>query len=293
MGDPYRKEERIEMTTAAFEDAATKTVIVRGTPFVYRDIGAGSGVPVLLLHHVTAVLEDWDPAVIDGLARMHRVIIFDNRGVGGSGGNAPNSIDEMAADAAAFIGALGLTKVDIVGFSMGGFVAQVIAHNRPDLVRRMVLAGTGPAGGEGISGVGAVLQEAIQKAGTKGKHPKHLLFFSQTPQSQQAANAFLLRLSARKEDRDAPISNETVQAQLTAITNWGNGAGSGRSLSAIKQPVLVANGDNDIMVPTINSVALFRGLPDAQLSIFPNAGHGGIFQYHREFIEQALRLFED
>jgi pimeloyl-ACP methyl ester carboxylesterase len=284
-------EEKIGMTTM-FENAVTKTAKVEGTAFVYREIGEGPGIPILFLHHLTAVLEDWDPAVIDGLGQRHRVIIFDNRGVGGSEGRTPDNIADMAKDAVAFIDALGLTSVDLVGFSMGGFIAQVIAHDRPDLIRRVILAGTGPAGGEGISGVSAVLQEAIQKAGTEQKHPKHFLFFSQTRQSQQAADAFLQRLSSRKENRDVPVSDETIQAHLTAIKNWGNGSRSER-LNAIKQPVLVVNGDNDIMVPTINSVALSRALPNAELSIFPNAGHGGIFQYHREFVEQALRFFEN
>lgn len=290
--DADRNEKRIEMTTT-FENAVTKTAKVEGTAFVYREIGEGPGIPILCLHHLTAVLEDWDPAVIDGLAKRHRVIIFDNRGVGGSDGKTPDNIPDMAKDAVAFIGALGLTRVDLVGFSIGGFIAQVIAHDRPDLIRRVILAGTGPAGGAGISGVSAVLQEAFQKARTEHKHPKHFLFFSQTRQSKQAADAFLQRLSARKEYRDAPVSNETIQAQLTAIRNWGNDPGSERPLSAIKQPVLVVNGDNDIMVPTINSVALFRALPNAELSIFPDAGHGAIFQYHREFVEQALRFFEN
>lgn len=278
---------------ATFENAVTTTTNVEGSAFAYREIGEAPGIPILFLHHLTAVLEDWDPAVIDGVAKRHRVIIFDNRGVGGSDGKTPDNIADMAKDAVAFIGALRLATVDLVGFSMGGFIAQVIARDRPDLVRRVILAGTGPAGGEGIAAVDAVLQEATQKAANEQKHPKHFLFFSQTRRSQQAADEFLQRLTARKENRDAPVSNETIQAQLIAIKNWGNGGGSQRPLSAIKQPVLVANGDNDIMVPTINSVVLSRALPNAELSIFPNAGHGGIFQYHREFVEQALRFFED
>jgi pimeloyl-ACP methyl ester carboxylesterase len=245
-----------------FANAVTQTAKVEGSAFVYREIGEGPGIPILMLQHLRGVLEDWDPAVVDGLAKRHRVIIFDNRGVGGSNGKTPDNIADMAKDVLAFIDTLGLKLVDVVGFSLGGFIAQVIAHDRPDLVRRIILAGTGPAGGEGIAEVGAVVQEAIQKAGTEKKHPKHFLFFSQTGPGQQAADAFFRRLSARKKNRGMSVSNETIQAQLTAITSWGNSPGSGVKLSAIKQPGLVANGDNDIMVPTINSILLFRALPN-------------------------------
>jgi pimeloyl-ACP methyl ester carboxylesterase len=274
----------------AFNDAPTQTVKVDGADFAYRVIGDAGGPPIVLLHHFTGLLDDWDPAVINGLAQQRRVIIFDNRGVGRSQGKTPDSVEAMAEDAIAFIGALGLTKVDLIGFSLGGFIAQVIAHHRPDIVRRMILAGTGPAGGKGTSNLGAILQDAFQNAAAQKKHPKHFLFFSQTETSQAAADAFLQRLQVRKNDRDPAASNETTQAQSTAIIQWGKSDGAKR-LSAIGHPVLVVNGDNDIMVPTINSVALFEALPNAELSIFPDAGHGGIFQYHREFTEQALRFF--
>jgi pimeloyl-ACP methyl ester carboxylesterase len=273
-----------------FNDAPTKTIQVDGTDFAYRVIGDAGGPPIVLLHHFTGVLDDWDPVVIDGLARERRVIIFDNRGVGRSQGKTPDSVEAMAKDAIAFIRALGLAQVDLIGFSLGGFIAQVIAHDRPDLIRRLILAGTGPAGGRGTSDLAAVLQGAFQNAAAQKKHPKHFLFFSQTKTSQAAADAFLARLQARKNDRDPAASNETTQAQSAAIVQWGKSDGA-KKLSTISHPVLVANGDNDIMVPTINSVALFQALPNAGLSIFPDAGHGGIFQYHREFTEQALRFF--
>jgi pimeloyl-ACP methyl ester carboxylesterase len=269
-----------------FENAPTKSIDVNGTSFVYRELGDKSGVPVLLLHHLTAVLDDWDPRVVDGLATEHHVIAFDNRGVGGSGGVTPATVDDMARDALRFIRALGLSKVDLLGFSLGGFVAQAIVQQEPDRVRKIIIAGAGPAGGEGIANAGAVLQDAIAKAGGSGKHPKHFLFFSQTSSGQAAANAFLARLKERKEDRDAPVSNETIQAQVMAIQAWGLGDASG--LGAVQHPVLVANGDNDIMVPTINSFELARRLPNAQLTVFPDAGHGGIFQYHAVFVQEAL-----
>jgi pimeloyl-ACP methyl ester carboxylesterase len=272
-----------------FENAATKTVDVNGTNFVFREMGKPGGVPVVLLHHLTAVLEDWDPRVVDGLAAKHHVIAFDNRGVGGSGGSTPKAVEEMARDAVAFIGALGFSKVDLLGFSLGGFVSQVIAQQQPGLVRKIILAGTGPAGGEGIVNVGAVLQAAFGKAGAT-KHPKQFLFFTQTTNGQTAAGDFLRRLKERTKDLDAPVSNETVQAQLTAIQAWGQGDAA--TLGTVQHPVLVVNGDNDVMVPSFNSFELARRLPNAQLSIFPDAGHGGIFQYHAAFVQQALAFLQ-
>lgn len=270
----------------SFNTAPTETIDVEGTPFLYRQAGEKGGVPIILLHHLTAVLDDWDPALVDGLAASRHIVAFDNRGVGGTGGATPNSVEEMAQDAIAFIRALGFAKVDLLGFSLGGFVAQVIAQQQPDLVRKMIIAGSGPAGGTGISNMGAVLQDALGKASAAGKHPKNFLFFSQTNNGQEAANAFLARLAERKAGRDAPISNETIGAQLTAIHAWGRGDPSG--LGAITLPVLVVNGDDDVMAPTVNSFELARRLPNAQLSIFPDAGHGGIFQYHQVFVQQAL-----
>jgi pimeloyl-ACP methyl ester carboxylesterase len=276
--------------STSFENAATKSVDVNGTKFVFRELGKKGGVPVVLLHHLTAVLDDWDPRVVDGLATAHHVIAFDNRGVGGSGGSTPNSVEEMARDAVAFIGALGFSKVDLLGFSLGGFVSQVIAQQQPGLVRKIILAGTGPAGGDGITNVGVILQDAFAKAGATNKHPKHFLFFTQTTNGQAAADAFLQRLKERTKDVDAAVSNETVQAQLTAIHAWGQDDAT--PLASIQQPVLVANGDNDVMVPSINSFELARRLPNAQLSIFPDAGHGGIFQYRETFVQQALTFLQ-
>jgi pimeloyl-ACP methyl ester carboxylesterase len=273
-----------------FEDAATKSVDVDGTNFVFREIGKKGGVPLVLLHHLTAVLEDWDPRVVDGLAAKHHVIAFDNRGVGGSGGFTPKRIEEMAQDAIAFIDTLGFSKVDLFGFSLGGFVAQVIAQQQPALVRKIILAGTGPAGGEGIRNVVALLQDAFSKAALSNKHPKHFLFFSQTSNGQAAADDFLHRLKERTKDLDAPVRDETVQAQLAAIQAWGQGDAT--NLRTVQHPVLVVNGDDDVMVPTFNSFELARRLPNAQLSIFPDAGHGGIFQYHAAFVQQALAFLQ-
>jgi pimeloyl-ACP methyl ester carboxylesterase len=273
-----------------FENATTKSVDVNGTNFVFREIGKKGGVPVVFLHHLTAVMDDWDPKVVDGLAAKHHVIVFDNRGVGGSSGSTPQTVEEMARDAVAFIDTLGFSKVDLFGFSLGGFISQVIAQQQPGLVRKIILAGTGPAGGDGIANVGAVLQDAFGKAGATNKHPKHFLFFTQTSNGQTAADDFLRRLKERTKDLDAPVSNETIQAQLAAIEAWGRDDAT--MLGAVQHPVLVVNGDHDVMVPSFNSFELTRRLPRAQLSIFPDAGHGGIFQHHAVFVQQALGFLQ-
>ena len=272
--------------------AVTKTIAVDGTPFAYREVGSATGVPVVFLHHFTAVLDDWDPALVDGIAAEHRVILVDLRGVGGSGGTTPDSVEAMAADAVAFLDALGLGPVDLFGYSLGGMVAQVIVQRRPDLVRRVILAGTAPAGDPGPADTGAVLQAAIENAGAEGKHPKHFLFFSPTATSQAAADAFLSRLDERTADRDTPVSNETIGAQLTALAKWEQGS-SPAALTNVNKPVLVVNGDDDTMLPTIASFHLAQLLPDAQLSIYPDSGHGGIFQHHDVFVAQALAFLRD
>jgi pimeloyl-ACP methyl ester carboxylesterase len=267
--------------------AATKTVQVGGTPFAYREVGPTKGVPVVFLHHVTAGLDDWDPAVVDGIAAERRVILVDLRGVGASGGATPDSIEAMADDAVAFIETLGLSTVDLLGYSLGGMLAQVIVSQQPELVRRVILAGTAPAGDPGPAATGAILQAAMEKATAQGKHPKHFLFFSPTPTSQVAADAFLARLEERTDDRDVPVSNETIGAQLSALAKWEQGT-SPAALTNVDKPVLVVNGDNDTMLPTIHSFHLAQLLLDAQLAIYPDSGHGGIFQHHDLFVAQAL-----
>jgi len=274
------------------KEAVTKTVEVEGIPFAYREVGPTTGVPVVFLHHFTAVLDEWDPAVVDGIAAERRVILVDLRGVGGSGGTAPDSVEAMANDAIAFLAALGLSTVDLLGFSLGGMVAQVIVERRPDLIRRVILAGTAPAGDQGPAATGSVLQAAMERAAAEGKHPKNFLFFSPTATSQAAADAFLVRLEERTGDRDAPVSNETIGAQLTALGKWEQGT-SPAGLTAVDKPVLVVNGDDDTMLPTVSSFHLSQLLPDVQLSIYPDSGHGGIFQHHDLFVAQALDFFRD
>ena len=271
---------------AKWNDAPTKRVDVAGTTFAYRQLGPTAGVPVILLNHWGAVLDNFDPRIVDGLAAARHVIAVDYRGVGASGGKAPLTVAEMAEDAIAFIRSLGLTHVDLLGFSLGGFVAQDIMLKAPDLVRKVILTGTGPAGGEGIKKVGPVSWPLILKGMLTFRDPKFYLFFTSSANGRRAAKAFLDRLQERTKDRDKPITMMTFLRQLKAIKAWGMQAQ--QDLSAIRKPVLIANGDQDIMVPSSNSLDLAHRLPNAELQIYEDAGHGGIFQYHEAFVKEAL-----
>lgn len=271
--------------------APTRTIDVGGTSFSYRELGRPGAVPVVFLHHFTAVLDDWDPRVIDGIASQHHVIAFDNRGVGSSGSKVPADIEQMGADAIAFIRALGYDQVDLFGFSLGGAVAQMVALQEPGLVRRMVLAGTGPRGGGGIWKMPFIVGSAYAKAFLTRKDPRNFLFFPRTPEGKKAANEYFARLAERTEDRDRPISGQARIAQLRAIT--AGGLHKPDDLSAIKVPVFVANGDKDLMVSSEHSADMAERLPDSRVRIYPNSGHGGVFQYHREFVPEVLEFLGD
>ena len=272
-------------------DAPNRSIDVDGTAFAYRDLGLRSGVPLVLLNHWGAVLDNFDPRIVDGLARRHRIIAIDYRGIGASGGTAPVTIDAMAQDAIALIRALGFEKIDLLAFSLGGFVAQDIVLKAPGLVRRLILTGTGPAGGKGIDQVGAVSWPLMAKGLLTLRDPKTYLFFTATANGRQAAKAFLQRLKERKANRDKEPTPRAFLRQLKAIKAWGRQAP--QDLGGIRIPVLIANGDNDIMVPTVNSHDMARRIPGSQLVIYKDAGHGGIFQYHGEFVPKALAFLND
>ena len=274
----------------SYRHAPSRTVTAAGVTYAYRELGPNTGVPVIFLNHLAAVLDNWDPRVVDGIAARHRVITFDNRGIGASKGKTPVSVAAMARDAVAFIRALGFDQVDLLGFSLGGFVAQVIAQDEPQLVRKIILAGTGPAGGEGIDKVTSLTIQDTVKAVLTFKDPKEYLFFTRTANGRTQARQFVKRLKERKDNRDKSISPLAFRAQLKAIHAWGTQAPS--DLSVIQQPVLVANGDDDRMVPSKNSFDLAQRLPNAKLRIYAEAGHGGIFQYHNEFVAEALQFLE-
>jgi pimeloyl-ACP methyl ester carboxylesterase len=275
-------------SNTTWKSAPTNTLTAGGVQFAYRQLGPSTGVPVVFLTHLAAVLDNWDPRIVDGIAAKHRVIAFDNRGVGASSGSTPTTIEEMARDAVTFIRALGFDEVDLFGFSMGGMIAQVIAQEQPRLVRRMIIAGTGPAGGEGIEKVTRISYLDTARGLLTRRDPKEFLFFTRTPNGRGAAKEFLARLEERTEDRDKAISVGSFRAQLKAIHRWGRQQPA--DLARIRQPVLVMNGESDKMVPTKNSVDLDRRLPNSQLVLYPDAGHGGVFQFHEDFVKRALEF---
>jgi len=271
----------------SWKTVPTQTITAGGVDYTYREMGQQhGGTPVVFLVHLAAVLDNWDPRVMDGIAAKHHVIAFNNRGVGSSSGSPADSIEQMADDAITFLKAKGFQQVDLLGFSMGGMVAQEIVLKEPQLVRKMVLAGTGPAGGEGISSVAGVTFYDMLRGFFTGQDAKQFLFFTRTPNGIEAGKTFLARLQERIENRDKEISNSAFFAQLEALRAWGKKDPA--DLSVVKQPVLVVNGDNDRMVPTVNTYDLARRLPNSQLIIYPDAGHGGAFQFHADFVRSTL-----
>ena len=262
-----------------------------GVRFAYRRFGAPEGTPLVFLQHFTGTLDSWDPEVVDGFARERPVILLDNAGVGSSGGTTPNTVHAMAHHALAFITTLGLKRVDLLGYSLGGFIAQVIAAHRPELVRRMILAGTGPEGGVGIANLGQVVAQARQ---TSPSEPRLFLFFDRTESSQRAGRAFIERQARRTADRDRECTAQSASAQLRAIVTWGSSSGRENEtrLRYIRQPVLIVNGKNDVMVPAINSFELFEQLPNAKLILYPDSGQGALFQYSEEFVREGLQFLE-
>jgi pimeloyl-ACP methyl ester carboxylesterase len=262
----------------------TRFADIDGVRFAYRRFGNPSGAPIVLLQHFMGNLDNYDPAITNALAEGREVILTDNAAVGASTGMAPETVAGMAQDASSLIGALGLEQVDLFGFSMGGYVAQQIVVDRPELVRRLILVGTGPRGGDGMG------QLAPDTAPLFGKvyDPQDLMwlpiFFSPSELSQAAGGRFLERIRARTEDRDAPVSETTVAAHSAAAREWGAAAsGSFDYLKEITQPTLVVNGSNDIVVPTVNSYILQQNLPNAELILFPDSNHGSHFQFTGPF----------
>lgn len=269
-----------------YVNAPNQFIEVDGTTFAYRDLGPRDELPLLLLNHWGAVLDNFDPRIVDGLASQHRIIAIDYRGIGGSDGIAPVTISKMARDSISLVRALGVDQVDVLGFSLGGFVAQELTLQAPGLVRRLILTGTGPAGGHGIDQVGAVSLPLMLKGLLTFRDPKRYLFFTSTATGRRAAGDFLKRLKERKTDRDKAPTLSAFLRQLKAIKTWGRQ--SSQELERINIPVLIANGSHDLMVPTALSHDMARRIPNSSLVIYEDAGHGATFQYHQEFVKLAL-----
>jgi pimeloyl-ACP methyl ester carboxylesterase len=271
----------------SWKTVPTRTIRAGGVEFAYRELGDHNpGPPVVFLVHLAAVMDNWDPRVVDGFAAKHHVVVFDNPGVGASSGSPANSMEQMAQDAITFIKAMGFKQVDLFGFSMGGMIAQEIVLMEPQLVRKMIITGTGPAGGVGISKVARVTYLDMLRGYLTFQDPKQFLFFTRTPGGKRAGKEFLARLKERSENRDRPITIGALQAQLKALRNWG--AKKPVDLSRVHQPVLVANGDSDRMVPSSNTHDLARRLPNSELIVYPDSGHGAVFQFHIDFVPKAL-----
>jgi pimeloyl-ACP methyl ester carboxylesterase len=270
------------------QTAPTQFVEANGIRFAYRRFGKSGGVPLVLNQHFTGTMDHWDPAVTDGFAKDREVILFNNAGVSSSSGEVPTSIEGMAANAIAFIGALDLSRVDVLGFSIGGFVAQEIAGQAPGLVRKLILVGTGPRGGEGMANLTPEAQQIFGASYEEADHLWLAVHFTRSEASQAAGRGFLKRFRLRKKDRDPEVNEKVAPAQLEALGKWGiRFKGSYGYLKSIGQPTLIVNGGNDVIIYSVNSFILQQHLPNAQLILYPDANHGSQYQYPELFVRHA------
>jgi pimeloyl-ACP methyl ester carboxylesterase len=265
----------------------TPTQFLRGKTetYAYRRVGGGIRRPLICLQHFTGTLDNWDPAVTDPLASDREVILFDSAGVGRSTGKVPTTVAGMAMHALDFLDAMCLTSCDVLGFSLGGMVAQQMALDRPSIVHRLILVGTAPRGGEDIMHLEKPsLAKYLGDPTLKGYDVLQKLFFAPTPSSQTAGGAFIERLAHRKEDHDTLSGPEVAAAQIAAFREWEQSSGTRfADLEGIQQPTLVVNGIHDEMIPVSNSFRLSEHLPNAMLLVYPDSGHGSLFQFHESF----------
>src|ERR1700730_2623145 len=293
VGHSYRNTRRFLMNNYTHKTARTQFVEAAGIRFAYRRFGAKIDIPLLFFMHFTGTMDHWDPALTDGFAQDREVILFDNAGVSCSSGEVPASIEEMARHAAAFIDSLGVKKLDVLGFSMGGFVAQQFTMDRPDLVRKLILVGTGPRSGEGMA---SLTPEAQEIFGAKYDPADELwlrVFFTPSKQSQATGRKYLERQRARKENRDPVANDKVASAQMAALQKWGATADDPFAyLKKIPQPALVVNGSNDVIVYTVNSFILQQNLPNAQLILYPDGNHGAQYQYPELFVEHVTQFLK-
>jgi pimeloyl-ACP methyl ester carboxylesterase len=280
------------MTEITHDTAPTQYAEAGGIRFAYRRFGRPERPPLVFFQHFMGTLDDHDPALSDAFASDREVILFDNAGVASSSGTVPGTIEAMARDALTFIDALGLNTIDVVAHSMGGLVGQEVALARPELVRRLVLVGTGPRGGEGLGALPAWVAELFTRKYERQEDMWLPILFAPTEASQAAGRAFIERIVARS-GRDTPVSDQSIAAQRVALAAYGAAKDpSYTHLKGLRLPVLVVNGTNDIVIPTINSYILQQFLPSAELILYPDANHGAHFQYPELFARHA-RIFLD
>ena len=279
----------ITTATISTTGAPTQFVRIRDQAYAYRRLGRQGGRPLLCLQHFTGTLDNWDPAVTDPLALDRDVILFDNAGVGRSTGKVPPTIEGMAEHALAFVDALGVGSCDVLGFSLGGMVAQQIAHERPRAVRRLILVGTAPRGGVDIMHLEKpALARYLNDPNLRGYAVLSKIFFAPSESSQTAGHSFIARLAQRTEDLDPPSGPDVAAAQMTAFREWERFTGERFAyLNSIHHPTLVVNGVHDEMVPVVNSYHLAEHLPNAVLLTYPDSGHGSLFQFHESFTRHA------
>ena len=282
------------MSQDSHQTTPTQFVEAKGIRFAYRRFGKAGGVPLVFNIHFTGTMDHWDPAVTDGFAKDREVILFDNAGISSSSGEVPTSIEEMAEDTAAFAKALGLTEVDVLGFSLGGLIAQTMAIAEPRLVRRVVLVGTGPRSGEGMT---TLTPEAQEIFGATYEEPDNLwlrVHFSPSERSQAAGRDFLKRFRLRSEGRDPEVSEKVAPAQLEALEKWGAPRENPYEyLKKLTQPTLIVNGGADVIIYTVNSFILQQNIPNAQLILYPDANHGSQYQYPELFVRHVSMFLEE
>lgn len=272
----------------ALASTPTQTVTAAGAQFVYRELGVDGGIPLVALTHLGANLDSGDPAVIEPLAKDRHVILVSYRGVGASTGSVRDTFEDAASDALAVIQALGYSRVDLLGLSMGGMVAQAIVAQAPDLVDRLILAGSGPQGGPGLTAMTGVFVRGILRGIATLTNPTSLLFFTRTVNGKQAARAYQARLTQRKVARDAPVTPAVFRAQLRAVNRWGNERPA--TAAPFAGPVLVIHGDSDRMVPPANADSLAARFPTASVHVYPDSGHGVVSQNH-DTVTETIRTF--
>jgi pimeloyl-ACP methyl ester carboxylesterase len=279
------------MTAYTHQTVPTQFVEANGIRFAYRRFGKSGTIPLVFNMHFTGTMDHWDPLVTDGLAQDREVILFNNAGISSTSGEVPSSAEGMAANAAAFIKGLGLSKVDVLGFSLGGLVAQTMTLAEPQLVNRLVLVGTGPRSGAGMA---ALTPEAQSIFGAKYDEPDHLwlrVFFTPSEISQAAGRAFLKRFRHRTEARDPEADEKVAGAQIEALGKWGAPADKPYDyLRKLFQPTLVVNGGNDVIIYSVNSFILQQHIPNAQLILYPDANHGSQYQYPEMFVRDVSQF---